>query len=49
MLKLELVEESPGVTQVWLDLYRAQEPLSGFRYLSLAPEQSAGYTNTSMV
>lgn len=49
MLKLELVEESPGVAQVRLDLHRAQEPFSGFRYLSLAPEQSAGYTNTSMV
>lgn len=39
VLQLKLVEEGPGVSQVWLDLHGPQEPLSGFGDLTLAPEQ----------
>lgn len=39
MLKLELVEEGPRISQVWLNLYCSEEPLSGFSDLALTPEQ----------
>lgn len=39
MLKLKLVEESPGVPQVWFDLHSPQEPLPGLGDFALAPEQ----------
>lgn len=42
VLQLELVEESPGVPQVRVDLDRAVEPLPGLGDLPLAPEQPVG-------
>lgn len=42
MLQLKLVEESPGIPQVWFDLHGPQEPLSGLGDFALAPEQPTG-------
>ena len=39
MLQLKLVEESPSISQVRLDLHCPQEPLSGFGDLTLTPKQ----------
>lgn len=39
VLQLKLVEEAPGIAQVWFNLHRPQEPLSGFGDFALTPEQ----------
>lgn len=39
MLQLKLVEESPSISQVWVNLYCPEEPLSGFGDFALTPEQ----------
>ena len=39
MLHFKLVEQSPSISQIWLDLYCPQEPLSGFGDFALTPEQ----------
>lgn len=38
MLQLKFVEEGPSVSQVWFNLHRPQEPLSGFGDFALTPE-----------
>lgn len=39
VLQLKLVEEGPGISQVWFNLHCPQEPLSGFGDFALTPEQ----------
>lgn len=39
VLQFKLVEESPGIPQIWFDLHGPQEPLSGLGDFALAPEQ----------
>lgn len=39
MLQLKLVEESPSIPQIWLNLYGPEEPLSRLGDLTLTPEQ----------
>lgn len=39
MLELKLVEESPGIPQVRVDLHCSVEPFSGLGYFTLTPEQ----------
>lgn len=46
MLHLKLVEESPSISEVWLNLNCPEEPLSGFGDLTLTPKQPAMCTQT---
>lgn len=39
MLELKLVEESPGIPQVRVDLHCSVEPFPGLGYFTLAPEE----------
>lgn len=39
MLQFKLVEESPSISQVRLNLHSSEEPLSGFGDLTLTPKQ----------
>lgn len=38
VLQLKLIEESPSISQVWLNLHCSKEPLSGFGNFPLTPE-----------
>lgn len=39
MLQLKLVEETPSLAQIGLNLYCPEEPFPGFGDLTLTPEQ----------